>query len=196
MSALNILYHHLPIHPSLSGNFVFLCGAFWDCCHQHTCYMSLEYTGFTPRRNVASSGLSTHHTLHSDVSREHSQTVFPKHTVRKTPQKRAPRPAQPTPAGSYDTLFLAALSLHAHMVCLGLASCEDDSPEQPVVPGHWHSSLAVLTQALCLLYCRADGVHTSVGICSMLRAPVVQIPTLHVLFLSTGVPEAYSYPWQ
>lgn len=102
MSALNILYHHLPIHPSLNGNFVFLCGAFWDCCHQHTCYMSLKYTGFTPRRNAASSGLSTHHTLHSDVSREHSQTVFPKHTVRKTSHKAG---APPCTANSSRVLW-------------------------------------------------------------------------------------------
>lgn len=105
MSAPNILYHHLPSHPSLNGNFVFLCGTFWDCCHQHTCYTSLEYPEFTPRGNAASSEPSTLTLYILTFLESTAKRYFPSIPLGKHLTKRAPHPVQPTPAGSSDTLL-------------------------------------------------------------------------------------------
>lgn len=104
------------------GTLFFLCGAFWDCCHQHTCYTSLEYTGLTPRRNTASSGLSTL-TLHILTFWESTaKWYFPSIQLGKHLTKRAPHPAQPTPAGPSDTLLTAALTSCTHGVKMAAQS--------------------------------------------------------------------------
>lgn len=179
MSAPNILYHHLPSHPSLNGNFVFLCGAFWDCCHQYTCYTSLEYPGFTPRGNAASSGPSTLTLYILTFLESTAERYFPSIQLGKHLTKRAPHPVQPTPAGSSDTL-LTSRTCGVKMTALLWHS-----------PWALDSSLAVPTQALPTLLrgwrCAHIGGHLprAQGTCGA-------DPTLHVSLLSTGVPEAYS----
>lgn len=82
----------LPSHPSLNGNFVFLCGTFWDCCHQHTCYTPLEYPGFTPRGNAASSEPSTLTLYILTFLESTAKRYFPSTQLGKHLTKRAPHP--------------------------------------------------------------------------------------------------------
>lgn len=117
MSAPNILYHRLPSHPSLNENFVFLCGAFWDCGHQYTCYTSLEYPGFTPRGNAASSGPPTLTLYILTFLESTAERYFPSIQLGKTSHKTG---APPCTANSSRVFWHSPHFLHLW--------CEDDSP--------------------------------------------------------------------